>query len=240
MFPNKRKTPAYTARLLSQREQLNTRREQISRQLEAAQAQDDIGGYRQHRNELDRLENEIAMIDRMTGAAQRMQQAQSDIKALQQREADTAAALERGQADLARLTARLQELESQREQISHQAATELLEGRAITPPPAGLEFEYQATRDAINQLEQRQAERHSEQTELPNQIHAARQAFKSARRFATQLEVHNAMDELMPLIARAAWALYENVGVSSPTEYHIDISSDLLQQAKTALADELP
>ena len=195
------------------------------------------------------LEEQVRELRPIVEAPAKLQEAQAALKALSQKDRQTQAERERLQGQIAKIEARLAKAEVKVKEETLAASQQWADStdsdeaaQTAFAPPAALmqaEIEVRMAKTSLEALQQQLQAVDVSRADLPQARHDARRAYQYARYLVSDIEMHEQLEPLLPLIARATSAAYDWSHYLDHRKYVIKLSDELVAQASRQLDAEL-
>ena len=200
-------------------------------------------------SQLRSLEEQVRELRPIVEAPTKLQEAQAALKALSQKDRQTQAERERLQDQIAKIEARLAKAEVKVKEETLAASQQWADStdsdeaaQTAFAPPAALiqaELEVRMAKTSLETLQQQLQAVDASRADLPQARHDARRAYQYARYLVSDIEMHEQLEPLLPLIARATSAGYDWSHYLDHRKYVIKLSDELVAQASRQLDAEL-
>lgn len=200
-------------------------------------------------SQLRSLEEQVRELRPIVEAPAKLQEAQAALKALSQKDRQTQAERERLQDQIAKIEARLAKAEVKVKEETLAASQQWADStdsdeaaQTAFAPPAALiqaELEVRMAKTSLETLQQQLQAVDASRADLPQARHDARRAYQYARYLVSDIEMHEQLEPLLPLIARATSAGYDWSHYLDHRKYVIKLSDELVAQASRQLDAEL-
>lgn len=200
-------------------------------------------------SQLRSLEEQVRELRPIVEAPAKLQEAQAALKALSQKDRQTQAERERLQDQIAKIEARLAKAEVKVKEETLAASQQWADStdsdeaaQTAFAPPAALiqaELEVRMAKTSLETLQQQLQAVDASRADLPQARHDARRAYQYARYLVSDIEMHEQLEPLLPLIARATSAAYDWSHYLDHRKYVIKLSDELVAQASRQLDAEL-
>ena len=200
-------------------------------------------------SQLRSLEEQVRELRPIVEAPAKLQEAQAALKALSAKDRQTQAERERLQDQIAKIEARLAKAEVKVKEETLTASQQWAQSTEIDEaaqtafaPPAALmqaELEVRMAKTSLEALQQQLQAVDASRADLPQARHDARRAYQYARYLVSDIEMHEQLEPLLPLIARATSAAYDWSPYLEQRKYVIKLSDELVAQASRQLDAEL-
>ena len=200
-------------------------------------------------SQLRSLEEQVRELRPIVEAPAKLQEAQAALKALSQKDRQTQAERERLQGQIAKIEARLAKAEVKVKEETLAASQQWADStdsdeaaQTAFAPPAALmqaELEVRMAKTSLETLQQQLQAVDASRADLPQARHDARRAYQYARYLVSDIEMHEQLEPLLPLIARATSAGYDWSHYLDHRKYVIKLSDELVAQASRQLDAEL-
>lgn len=200
-------------------------------------------------SQLRSLEEQVRELRPVVEAPAKLQEAQAALKALSQKDRQTQAERERLQDQIAKIEARLAKAEVKVKEETLVASQQWADStdsdeaaQTAFAPPAALiqaELEVRLAKTSLETLQQQLQAVDASRADLPQARHDARRAYQYARYLVSDIEMHEQLEPLLPLIARATSAGYDWSHYLDHRKYVIKLSDELVAQASRQLDAEL-
>ncbi len=200
-------------------------------------------------SQLRSLEEQVRELRPIVEAPAKLQEAQAALKALSQKDRQTQAERERLQGQIAKIEARLAKAEVKVKEETLAASQQWADStdsdeaaQTAFAPPAALiqaELEVRMAKTSLETLQQQLQAVDASRADLPQARHDARRAYQYARYLVSDIEMHEQLEPLLPLIARATSAAYDWSPYLEQRKYVIKLSDELVAQASRQLDAEL-
>ena len=195
------------------------------------------------------LEEQVRELRPIVEAPAKLQEAQAALKALSQKDRQTQAERERLQGQIAKIEARLAKAEVKVKEETLVASQQWADStdsdeaaQTAFAPPAALmqaEMEVRMAKTSLEALQQQLQAVDASRADLPQARHDARRAYQYARYLVSDIEMHEQLEPLLPVIARATSAAYDWSPYLEQRKYVIKLSDELVAQASRQLDAEL-
>lgn len=195
------------------------------------------------------LEEQVRELRPIVEAPTKLQEAQAALKALSEKDRQTQAERERLQDQIAKIEARLAKAEVKVKEETLAASQQWADStdsdeaaQTAFAPPAALiqaELEVRMAKTSLETLQQQLQAVDASRADLPQARHDARRAYQYARYLVSDIEMHEQLEPLLPLIARATSAAYDWSHYLDHRKYVIKLSDELVAQASRQLDAEL-
>lgn len=195
------------------------------------------------KSQVETLTHQIRPLARVLDAPEALAQAQRKLDEVLAQDKASAQAWSKTEAQIAKLTQRITELEARIATETQTATATLLaaEGEFAVPETlARLEVELRLTHATLAGLQAEQDAMKSQRQSLPPEIDAAISNFKWRRADMAEVELYEQLQPLMPVLARASAAKRHSDYDHREDRFVIEIPQALIEAAQTALAAELP
>ncbi len=195
------------------------------------------------KSQVENLTHQIRPLARVLDAPEALAQAQRKLDEVLTQDKTSAQAWSKTEAQIAKLTQRITELEARIATETQAATTTLLatEGEFAVPETlTKLEVELRLTNATLTELHAAQEAMKSQRQALPQEISAAISNFKWRRADMAEVELYEQLQPLMPLLARASAAKRQSDYDHREDRFVIEIPQALIEAAQTALAAEIP
>lgn len=200
-------------------------------------------------SQLRSLEEQVRELRPIVEAPAKLQEAQAALKALSAKDRQTQAECERLQDQIAKIEARLAKAEVKVKEETLAASQQWADStdsdeaaQTAFAPPAALiqaELEVRMAKTSLETLQQQLQAVDASRADLPQARHDARRAYQYARYLVSDIEMHEQLEPLLPLIARATSAGYDWSHYLDHRKYVIKLSDELVAQASRQLDAEL-
>ena len=200
-------------------------------------------------SQLRSLEEQVRELRPIVEAPAKLQEAQAALKALSQKDRQTQAERERLQDQIAKIEARLAKAEVKVKEETLAASQQWADSTesdeaaqtAFAPPTALIqaELEVRLAKTSLETLQQQLQAVDASRADLPQARHDARRAYQYARYLVSDIEMHEQLEPLLPVIARATSAAYDWSPYLEQRKYVIKLSDELVAQASSQLDAEL-
>ena len=200
-------------------------------------------------SQLRSLEEQVRELRPIVEAPAKLQEAQAALKALSAKDRQTQAERERLQDQIAKIEARLAKAEVKVKEETLAASQQWADStdsdeaaQTAFAPPAALiqaELEVRLAKTSLETLQQQLQAVDASRADLPQARHDARRAYQYARYLVSDIEMHEQLEPLLPLIARATSAAYDWSPYLEQRKYVIKLSDELVAQASRQLDAEL-
>lgn len=200
-------------------------------------------------SQLRSLEEQVRELRPIVEAPAKLQEAQAALKALSQKDRQTQAERERLQSQIAKIEARLAKAEVKVKEETLVASQQWADStdsdeaaQTAFAPPAALmqaEIEVRMAKTSLEALQQQLQAVDASRVDLPQARHDARRAYQYARYLVSDIEMHEQLEPLLPVIARATSAAYDWSPYLEQRQYVIKLSDELVAQASSQLDAEL-
>lgn len=200
-------------------------------------------------SQLRSLEEQVRELRPIVEAPTKLQEAQAALKALSEKDRQTQAERERLQDQIAKIEARLAKAEVKVKEETLAASQQWADStdsdeaaQTAFAPPAALiqaELEVRLAKTSLETLQQQLQAVDASRADLPQARHDARRAYQYARYLVSDIEMHEQLEPLLPLIARATSAAYDWSHYLDHRKYVIKLSDELVAQASRQLDAEL-
>ena len=200
-------------------------------------------------SQLRSLEEQVRELRPIVEAPAKLQEAQAALKALSAKDRQTQAERERLQDQIAKIEARLAKAEVKVKEETLVASQQWADStdsdeaaQTAFAPPAALmqaEIEVRMAKTSLEALQQQLQAVDTSRADLPQARHDARRAYQYARYLVSDIEMHEQLEPLLPLIARATSAAYDWSHYLDHRRYVIKLSDELVAQASSQLDAEL-
>ena len=200
-------------------------------------------------SQLRSLEEQVRELRPIVEAPAKLQEAQAALKALSAKDRQTQAERERLQGQIAKIEARLAKAEVKVKEETLAASQQWADSTdsdeaaqtAFAPPTALIqaELEVRLAKTSLETLRQQLQAVDVSRADLPQARHDARRAYQYARYLVSDIEMHEQLEPLLPLIARATSAAYDWSHYLDHRKYVIKLSDELVAQASRQLDAEL-
>lgn len=200
-------------------------------------------------SQLRSLEEQVRELRPIVEAPAKLQEAQAALKALSAKDRQTQAERERLQDQIAKIEARLAKAEVKVKEETLAASQQWADStdsdeaaQTAFAPPAALiqaELEVRMAKTSLETLQQQLQAVDASRADLPQARHDARRAYQYARYLVSDIEMHEQLEPLLPLIARATSAAYDWSHYLDHRKYVIKLSDELVAQASRQLDAEL-
>ena len=200
-------------------------------------------------SQLRSLEEQVRELRPIVEAPAKLQEAQAALKALSQKDRQTQAERERLQGQIAKIEARLAKAEVKVKEETLAASQQWADStdsdeaaQTAFAPPAALmqaEIEVRMAKTSLEALQQQLQAVDASRVDLPQARHDARRAYQYARYLVSDIEMHEQLEPLLPVIARATSAAYDWSPYLEQRKYVIKLSDELVAQASRQLDAEL-
>ena len=200
-------------------------------------------------SQLRSLEEQVRELRPIVEAPAKLQEAQAALKALSAKDRQTQAERERLQDQIAKIEARLAKAEVKVKEETLVASQQWADStdsdeaaQTAFAPPAALiqaELEVRMAKTSLETLQQQLQAVDASRADLPQARHDARRAYQYARYLVSDIEMHEQLEPLLPLIARATSAGYDWSHYLDHRKYVIKLSDELVAQASRQLDAEL-
>lgn len=200
-------------------------------------------------SQLRSLEEQVRELRPIVEAPAKLQEAQAALKALSAKDRQTQAECERLQDQIAKIEARLAKAEVKVKEETLAASQQWADStdsdeaaQTAFAPPAALiqaELEVRMAKTSLETLQQQLQAVDASRADLPQARHDARRAYQYARYLVSDIEMHEQLEPLLPLIARATSAAYDWSHYLDHRKYVIKLSDELVAQASRQLDAEL-
>ena len=200
-------------------------------------------------SQLRSLEEQVRELRPIVEAPAKLQEAQAALKALSAKDRQTQAERERLQDQIAKIEARLAKAEVKVKEETLVASQQWADSTdsdeaaqtAFAPPTALIqaELEVRMAKTSLETLQQQLQAVDASRADLPQARHDARRAYQYARYLVSDIEMHEQLEPLLPLIARATSAAYDWSHYLDHRKYVIKLSDELVAQASRQLDAEL-
>lgn len=200
-------------------------------------------------SQLRSLEEQVRELRPIVEAPAKLQEAQAALKALSAKDRQTQAERERLQDQIAKIEARLAKAEVKVKEETLAASQQWADStdsdeaaQTAFAPPAALiqaELEVRMAKTSLETLQQQLQAVDASRADLPQARHDARRAYQYARYLVSDIEMHEQLEPLLPLIARATSAGYDWSHYLDHRKYVIKLSDELVAQASRQLDAEL-
>lgn len=200
-------------------------------------------------SQLRSLEEQVRELRPVVEAPAKLQEAQAALKALSAKDRQTQAERERLQDQIAKIEARLAKAEVKVKEETLAASQQWADStdsdeaaQTAFAPPAALiqaELEVRMAKTSLETLQQQLQAVDASRADLPQARHDARRAYQYARYLVSDIEMHEQLEPLLPLIARATSAAYDWSHYLEQRKYVIKLSDELVAQASRQLDAEL-
>ena len=200
-------------------------------------------------SQLRSLEEQVRELRPIVEAPAKLQEAQAALKALSAKDRQTQAERERLQDQIAKIEARLAKAEVKVKEETLAASQQWADSTdsdeaaqtAFAPPTALIqaELEVRLAKTSLETLQQQLQAVDASRADLPQARHDARRAYQYARYLVSDIEMHEQLEPLLPLIARATSAAYDWSPYLEQRKYVIKLSDELVAQASRQLDAEL-
>lgn len=200
-------------------------------------------------SQLRSLEEQVRELRPIVEAPAKLQEAQAALKALSQKDRQTQAERERLQDQIAKIEARLAKAEVKVKEETLAASQQWADStdsdeaaQTAFAPPAALiqaELEVRMAKTSLETLQQQLQAVDASRADLPQARHDARRAYQYARYLVSDIEMHEQLEPLLPVIARATSAAYDWSPYLEQRKYVIKLSDELVAQASRQLDAEL-
>lgn len=200
-------------------------------------------------SQLRSLEEQVRELRPIVEAPTKLQEAQAALKALSAKDRQTQAERERLQDQIAKIEARLAKAEVKVKEETLAASQQWADStdsdeaaQTAFAPPAALiqaELEVRMAKTSLETLQQQLQAVDASRADLPQARHDARRAYQYARYLVSDIEMHEQLEPLLPLIARATSAGYDWSHYLDHRKYVIKLSDELVAQASRQLDAEL-
>ncbi len=200
-------------------------------------------------SQLRSLEEQVRELRPIVEAPTKLQEAQAALKALSEKDRQTQAERERLQDQIAKIEARLAKAEVKVKEETLAASQQWADStdsdeaaQTAFAPPAALiqaELEVRMAKTSLETLQQQLQAVDASRADLPQARHDARRAYQYARYLVSDIEMHEQLEPLLPLIARATSAAYDWSHYLDHRKYVIKLSDELVAQASRQLDAEL-
>ncbi len=200
-------------------------------------------------SQLRSLEEQVRELRPIVEAPGKLQEAQAALKALSAKDRQTQAERERLQDQIAKIEARLAKAEVKVKEETLAASQQWADSTesdeaaqtAFAPPTALIqaELEVRLAKTSLETLQQQLQAVDVSRADLPQARHDARRAYQYARYLVSDIEMHEQLEPLLPLIARATSAGYDWSHYLDHRKYVIKLSDELVAQASRQLDAEL-
>lgn len=195
------------------------------------------------KSQVENLTHQIRPLARVLDAPEALAQAQRKLDEVLTQDKTSAQAWSKTEAQIAKLTQRITELEARIATETQAATTTLLAtegGFAVPETLTKLEVELRLTNATLTELHAAQEAMKSQRQALPQEISAAISNFKWRRADMAEVELYEQLQPLMPLLARASAAKRQSDYDHREDRFVIEIPQALIEAAQTALAAEIP
>ena len=195
------------------------------------------------KSQVENLTNQIRPLARVVEAPEALAQAQRKLDEVLAQDKASAQAGSKTDAQIAKLTQRITELEARIATETQTATTTLLatEGEFAVPETlTKLEVELRLANVTLAGLYAEQESMKSQRQALPQEIKAAINHFKWRRADMAEVELYEQLQSLMPALARASAAKRQTDYDHRVDRFVIEIPQALIEAAQTALAAEIP
>ena len=200
-------------------------------------------------SQLRSLEEQVRELRPIVEAPTKLQEAQAALKALSEKDRQTQAERERLQDQIAKIEARLAKAEVKVKEETLAASQQWADStdsdeaaQTAFAPPAALiqaELEVRMAKTSLETLQQQLQAVDASRADLPQARHDARRAYQYARYLVSDIEMHEQLEPLLPLVARATSAAYDWSHYLDHRKYVIKLSDELVAQASRQLDAEL-
>ena len=200
-------------------------------------------------SQLRSLEEQVRELRPIVEAPAKLQEAQAALKALSAKDRQTQAERERLQDQIAKIEARLAKAEVKVKEETLAASQQWADSTdsdeaaqtAFAPPTALIqaELEVRLAKTSLETLQQQLQAVDASRADLPQARHDARRAYQYARYLVSDIEMHEQLEPLLPVIARATSAAYDWSPYLEQRKYVIKLSDELVAQASRQLDAEL-
>ena len=200
-------------------------------------------------SQLRSLEEQVRELRPIVEAPTKLQEAQAALKALSEKDRQTQAERERLQDQIAKIEARLAKAEVKVKEETLAASQQWADSTesdeaaqtAFAPPTALIqaELEVRLAKTSLETLQQQLQAVDASRADLPQARHDARRAYQYARYLVSDIEMHEQLEPLLPVIARATSAAYDWSPYLEQRKYVIKLSDELVAQASRQLDAEL-
>ena len=200
-------------------------------------------------SQLRSLEEQVRELRPIVEAPAKLQEAQAALKALSAKDRQTQAERERLQDQIAKIEARLAKAEVKVKEETLAASQQWADStdsdeaaQTAFAPPAALiqaELEVRMAKTSLEALQQQLQAVDASRADLPQARHDARRAYQYARYLVSDIEMHEQLEPLLPVIARATSAAYDWSHYLDHRKYVIKLSDELVAQASRQLDAEL-
>ena len=200
-------------------------------------------------SQLRSLEEQVRELRPIVEAPAKLQEAQAALKALSEKDRQTQAERERLQDQIAKIEARLAKAEVKVKEETLAASQQWADStdsdeaaQTAFAPPAALiqaELEVRMAKTSLETLQQQLQAVDASRADLPQARHDARRAYQYARYLVSDIEMHEQLEPLLPVIARATSAAYDWSPYLEQRKYVIKLSDELVAQASSQLDAEL-
>ena len=200
-------------------------------------------------SQLRSLEEQVRELRPIVEAPTKLQEAQAALKALSEKDRQTQAERERLQDQIAKIEARLAKAEVKVKEETLAASQQWADStdsdeaaQTAFAPPAALiqaELEVRMAKTSLETLQQQLQAVDASRADLPQARHDARRAYQYARYLVSDIEMHEQLEPLLPVIARATSAAYDWSPYLDHRKYVIKLSDELVAQASRQLDAEL-
>lgn len=142
----------------------------------------------------------------------------------------------------ARLEARIAELNQATDRALRATKADMAAGKpfAASKELSGMDLELRVARELVAENNKKIPEREQLRVDMLQQLDAARRTCRVTRAAFAAIELRAQLVSVLPAIARAAAAASEADAQSTDSSYVIDIPPALVDEARAALAAELP
>lgn len=195
------------------------------------------------KSQVENITNQLRPLARVLEAPEALAQAQRQLDEVLARDKASTQAWSKTEAQIAKLTQRITELEARIATETQAATTTLLatEGEFAAPETlTKLEMELRLNHATLAGLNAEQEAMKSQRQALPQEISAAISNFKWRRADMAEVELYEQLQPLMPVLARASAAKRQSDYNHREDRFVIEIPQGLIEAAQTALGAEIP
>ncbi len=195
------------------------------------------------KSQVENITNQLRPLARVLEAPEALAQAQRQLDEVLARDKASTQAWSKTEAQIAKLTQRITELEARIATETQAATATLLATEGEFAPPetlTKLEMELRLTNATLAGLHAEQEAMKSQRQSLPQEINAAISNFKWRRADMAEVELYEQLQPLMPVLARASAAKRQTDYDYREDRFVIEIPQGLIEAAQTALGAEIP
>ena len=197
-------------------------------------------------SQLESLNDKVNELRPIVAAPAKLQAAQAQLKALSEQDRQTQTERERLQGQIAKIEVRLIKVEARVKEETLAASQQWADSddaaQAAFVPPAALtqvELEVRLAKSSLETLQQQLQAVDASRVDLPQARRDAQRAYQYARYLVSEIEMHEQLEPLLPVIARARAAAFDWSSYNDRSKYVIKLPDALINQVSKALDTEL-